>query len=204
MNTTMTLPVVVVMLAAFGPLTTATPQDPADQSRSTALRDFQQRTGEYAALHRRLEGPLPPPEPSGSPKSFLLSRTHLASAIRTARPNARRGDIFTPAVSRLFRDIITNALAGHDAEAMMRDLSCEHPKVRAFHPRVYDHYPDWATHEMPAILLQKLPPLPEDIEYRVLDHDLVLWDIHADLIIDVLPDAIPRSTAPCDGSHRLR
>ena len=47
---------------------------------------------------------------------------------------------------------------------------------------------------MPVILLHQLPPLPEDVEYRWLDRDLVLWDIHADLIIDFLPDAIPRST----------
>jgi hypothetical protein len=45
---------------------------------------------------------------------------------------------------------------------------------------------------MPIVLLQSLPPLPEDLEYRLLDHDLVLWDIHADLMLDVLPDAIRR------------
>lgn len=49
--------------------------------------------------------------------------------------------------------------------------------------------PGGATHEVPAILLQRLPPLPEDVEYRILDHDLVLWDIHADLVVDFVPFA---------------
>ena len=186
-------PIAGVMFAAVGAIITATPQAPADRDRAAVLQDFQDRIGEYTVLHRRLEGSLPPPTEASSPTSFILNRTHLASAIKTARPNARQGDVFTPAVVRLFRDVIRNALAGQDAEAMLRDLFWEHPRAYAFHPRVYDRYPDWATHEMPAILLQNLHPLPEGLEYRVVNHDLVLLDIHADLIIDVLSNAIPRS-----------
>jgi hypothetical protein len=48
---------------------------------------------------------------------------------------------------------------------------------------------------MVRILLQWLPPLPEDLEYRLIDHDLVLWDSHADLILDVLPDAVGRPSS---------
>ena len=39
------------------------------------------------------------------------------------------------------------------------------------------------------------PPLPADLEYRLVDYYLVLWDAHADLILDVLPDAIPRPSS---------
>jgi len=46
---------------------------------------------------------------------------------------------------------------------------------------------------MPARRLQVLPPTPRDIEYRPIDRDLVLLDIHADLVVDVLPDVIPRA-----------
>jgi hypothetical protein len=54
---------------------------------------------------------------------------------------------------------------------------------------VNEPYPEGATHEVPATLLQRFPGLPEDVEYRILDHDLVLWDIHADLVIDFVPFA---------------
>ena len=157
-----------------------------------ALRVFEARIGAYGALHRRLEGPMPSPNPSQSLRSLMISRAFLRSAIKTARPNARQGDIFTPAVEQLFRRLIKEALEGRDRGDFVRDFNDEHLTVHDFHPRVYDPYPDWATHEMPAILLQRLPSLPEDVEYRLLDHDLVLWDIHADLIVDVLPDAIAR------------
>ena len=183
----------VTLFALSAAVVAAVPQE-TEQAEAAALRAFDERIGEYAAIHRRLEGPLPPLRPSRSLRSVILNRKYLASAIKTARPHAREGDIFTPAVAPLFRGVINQTLQGRDAEAILRDLFEEHPPMQAFHPRVYDPYPDWATHEMPVILLQRLPPLPEDIEYRLIDHDLVLWDIHADLIVDVLRDAISRPT----------
>src|SRR5687767_1351765 len=77
-----------------------------------ALRVFDARVGAYGALHRRLEGPMPSPDASQSLRSLLLSRAFLRSAIKTARPNARQGDIFTPAVEQLFRRLIKEALEG--------------------------------------------------------------------------------------------
>ena len=35
-----------------------------------------------------------------------------------------------------------------------------------------------------------LPTLPTELEYRIAGYDLVLWDVSADLIVDVLPYAM--------------
>jgi hypothetical protein len=181
----------VVMIAALGPaIEAARSQEGADLFQSTVLCAFEERLAQYAALHRKLEAPLPL-KPSVSAYALSVRRGYLASAIKNARPSARQGEFFTPDVAQVFRDIIDVALTGRDAEAMLNDLYDDHPAPLGFHPRVYDPYPEWATHEMPIVLVQSLPPLPEDLEYRLLDHDLVLWDIHADLMLDVLPDAIP-------------
>jgi len=168
------------------------PTFPQPNDATEGLRQFTERIGQYAALHERLEVSLPPLRPSRTAQSLLLNRTYLAAAIRAARPNARQGDIFAPPVERLFRQLLTDALAGTDTNALLGHLYAEHMIVTAFHPRVYDPYPDWATHEMPPALLQVLPPTPHDLEYRLIDHDLLLLDIHANLIVDVLFDAIPR------------
>jgi hypothetical protein len=182
---------VVVMIAALGTaIAAASSQEEADLFQSTELCKLEGRLTQYAALHRKLEAPLPL-KPSVSAYALSVRRGYLASAIKNARPRARQGEFFTPDVAQLFRDIIDVALTGRDAEAMLNDLYDDHPAPLGFHPRVYDPYPEWATHEMPIVLVQSLPPLPEDLEYRLLDHDLVLWDIHADLMLDVLPDAIP-------------
>jgi hypothetical protein len=43
---------------------------------------------------------------------------------------------------------------------------------------------------MPPQLLQLLPPLPAGLEYRFIDCDLILWDPHANLIVDFLPNTL--------------
>jgi hypothetical protein len=32
--------------------------------------------------------------------------------------------------------------------------------------------------------------LPSGLEYRFIDRDLILWDSHANLIIDFIPEAL--------------
>ena len=84
-------------------------------------------------------------------------------------------------------------LRGVDVELLLRGLyeACERPT--GYRPQVNSGYPDWATQEMLPVLLAALPELPAGIYYRLIDHDLLLWDVDADVIIDVLPDALPRA-----------
>jgi hypothetical protein len=46
-----------------------------------------------------------------------------------------------------------------------------------------------AFNDVPTVL-QVFPPLAEELQYRFVDRDLILWDEHANLIVDVLPDAV--------------
>jgi hypothetical protein len=43
----------------------------------------------------------------------------------------------------------------------------------------------------PAVILEALPPLPEELQYRFVGPTLVLLDVHADLVVDILPNALP-------------
>jgi hypothetical protein len=166
-------------------------QKSLDAARAAALHAFIERIGEYAALHQRFEAPLPPLKSMRSQRSAVLNQIYLASAIKAARPNAREGDIFTAPVASLFRSLIANALEDRQAQAQVRDLLGDHPRVTGFHPQVHDIFPYWADHPTPLSLVQALPKLPEEVEYRLVGRDLVLWDVHADLIVDVLRDAVP-------------
>jgi hypothetical protein len=54
-------------------------------------------------------------------------------------------------------------------------------------------------------LLWRLPPLPPEVEYRFLANDLVLIDIRAGLVVDILRAVLPaadpmtpRIFTPCD------
>jgi hypothetical protein len=161
---------------------------------NAALHAFHERIESYVALHRRLELRLPPLQPTAEPFSTYLARQLLANAIRKARPTAQQGDMFTPDVGRAFRRIIARTLAGRDIENLLTENGRERSMRPGFELEVNEPYPDWASHAVPPILLQKLPPLAGDLEYRIVEHVLVLWDVHANLVVDYLPDAFARET----------
>ena len=157
------------------------------------LQIFAERVAAYADLHRRLDAVFPPWEPSYDMHLIDRRRAYLASAIRRERRDARQGDIFEPSAAAAFRGVIARTLAGIDVELWLQDLyeECEVPA--GYRPQMNAGYPYWATHEMPIVLLDALPALPAGIVYRLIGHDLLLWDVDANLIIDVLPDALPRA-----------
>lgn len=47
---------------------------------------------------------------------------------------------------------------------------------------------------MPPCLLAALPRLPEELRYAFVGRDLILWDVHAGLIVDFVPRVIPETT----------
>jgi hypothetical protein len=58
-------------------------------------------------------------------------------------------------------------------------------------PGVNDRFA-WAQGSfMPAFVLELLPPLPAELEYRFAGRDLVLIDVHAGLVVDILAGAFP-------------
>jgi hypothetical protein len=41
------------------------------------------------------------------------------------------------------------------------------------------------------VLLRKLPDLPPELEYRIVGRSLILRDVKANLIVDILRDVVP-------------
>lgn len=179
----------VACVAAIGLPSLLSAQCVDEGERGAALRVFNVRIHEYAALHRRLEGTLPPLTTTKETLRNYVARQLLANQIRKARSGAMQGDIFEPRVAMMFRAIIAGALKGRDVEALLTELNEEHPDLHGVEPVINEPLPRGATHEMPVVLLQVLPALPEDVEYRIVGHNLVLWDIHANLVVDFVPEA---------------
>ena len=165
-----------------------------------ALRVFSERAEAYAVMHRGLAASLPALGPRLDRRTLLISRTFLASAIRAARPNPRQGDILTPAAARIVRNVLADAVDEGDLGTFVSPMDEEGRMLSGIHPRLYDPFPAWETIELPASVLYRLPTLPAELEYRIVDFDLVLWDVYADLIVDVLPYAIAHPAS--DGIYR--
>jgi len=115
---------------------------------------------------------------------MLLTRRYLASAIRAARRTAAPGEVFTPAVADVFRRRIGEAIYEVDVEGL--DDRDREPVVDVV---VNEPLPVWALDPVPSAIADRLPELAGGLAYRLVNGALVLWDVDAEIVVDVLPDA---------------
>jgi len=181
------------LIAVIGSVLMAAAAPPAASSMDDdrVLAAFARRVEAYSELHRRLERTVPAPRVSADPAEIRRAVEGLADLIRAARMDARQGDIFTPDVAVRFRRLIAEGCRG-DFQWLHAVIDDENPDAGRMQPLVNARHPGGAPIAMLAFsVLSRLPLLPEELEFRFMDRDLILWDWHADLIVDYLPEAIP-------------
>ena len=187
-----------VAIASLGAACTQEPaanRDVSDPSAGTpnaaTLADFRKRADEYAALQKKLSETLGPLDDTRSPTEIAERERALGQAMVAARAAAKRGDIFTPAAGALFQTIIREEFA-HRSRLALEDRDEAQDELPNFTPAVNQIYPTtYPLATFPPGVLTHLPPLPEPLEYRFVQRNLILRDIEANLIVDVLPDAAP-------------
>lgn len=175
-----------------------------------ALRKFQQEVEEYVELHRELLERVPNVGPNATPEQIEAHRKKMTEAIRAERASARQGAIFKPPVAAAFRRIIAKELA-EDRADIVQAVKEGNPKVegvpdkanptketkKPFTVAVNAIYPEDAPlSSVPPSLLLKLPPLPEQVKYRFVGRDLILRDTEANVILDLIKDAVPDRSIP--------
>ena len=156
----------------------------------TALQDFQRRVSDYVNLERSLAKGIAMNKPTDEPHVILERQHELARKIREARSKAQQGEIFTSAISKEFRRLLGLAMAGGNNVGIKKSLARSEPVRLALH--VNETYPaDVPLQSMPPTILINLPRLPPGLEYRIDGHALVLRDTGANVVVDLIPDAIP-------------
>jgi hypothetical protein len=154
------------------------------------VKEFNDRVQEYVKLHKRVEAGLPPLSKKTDAESMAAHQQALVGALRAARPNAKPGDIFTPAVQRYLLRILSGQLKGPGTASARAAIKESSPKNLPL--RVNEPYPEAAPLPMvPPALLLNLPKLPEEMDYRFVDRHLILRDTRANLIIDFIAEVIP-------------
>lgn len=152
-----------------------------------AVTDFNARVSSYLELRNRLARGLPAPVVTDDPAEIRGAERALARKIRAARNGAKQGEIFTPTVSVEFRKALLVELSSNTRETVMDD------NPGAFSHPINGTYPKGRPlSTVPINLLEALPRLPDDIEYRFLGRHLILYDARANVILDRIPCAIPR------------
>jgi hypothetical protein len=165
------------------------PQQPRVNPDAKVLLDFKQRIDQYLELHKRLEKQGPPLKGKAEAVDIKVHQDALAKAIRAERKNAKQGDIFTPEIATLLRRLMYPELKGPDGADTKAAIKDDAPAAMAL--KVNALYPDTAPlPTVPPNLLASVPQLPKELEYRILGKHLILRDVHANLIVDVLPNAI--------------
>ena len=156
--------------------------------QAAALVEFQKRLQGYVDLRARATADVPKRGEAPTPADISAREEAMAKAIRMARTNARPGDLVAPA-ERLIRNITRQDWARRSASERQA-LAAEIPRVgRILVNTTYPSGLPLAT--MPPVLLQELPRLPEVLEYRLLGRALVLRDVSANLIVDLVEKALP-------------
>ena len=164
---------------------------------------FEARVNQYVALHRWLEVQVSPMVVTADIEYLHMSVRALALRIRMARANALQGELIGPDVARIFRRTIATCLPA-DTWAQILAENAEEAEEwgeegvppRPLPPlQVNMTWPEQVPFGfVPPELLAALPRLPAELQYGIIGNALVLWDHHANLIVDFLPDAFATLT----------
>ena len=158
-------------------------------AQGAATLEFKKRIDAYMKIHNEAEGKVPSLKKTDDPKEISDREKALGQMIMTLRANAQPGDIFAPDYQPFFVKIIQDDFKGRsaaDRKAMISELP-KNMKVD-----INTVYPTTMPLEtFPPALLRKLPDLPPELEYRIVGRSLLLRDVKANLIVDILRDVVP-------------
>ena len=163
---------------------------PADPTKQV-FEDFAKRVDNYMKVRKPLADSVGELDPTKSQKEITERGVGLANALVAARAQAKPGDIFTPEVATILATLIKQEYSRR-TEPVQETREDQQDELPDFVPHVNQVYPTtYPLATFPATLLPLLPPLPEQLEYRVVQHYLVIRDIEANVIVDIMPNAVP-------------
>ena len=157
-------------------------------AEGAATLEFQKRIQAYLKIHNDAAGKVPNLKKTDDPKEISDRERALAETIMTLRAGAQPGEIFAPEYQPYFIKIVQDDFKTRSA-VDRKAIIVELPKnMKVDINTVYPTTIPLAT--FPPMLLRKLPDLPPELEYRLVGHSLILRDVKANLIVDVLRDVV--------------
>jgi len=171
---------------------TVTPDGQPINPLGAAVLEFQKHVQAYMKIHNEAEGKVPSLKRTDDPVEIASREKALAGMIMTLRAGAQPGAIFAKEFQPYFIKIVQDDFAKRsaaDKKALVHELPA---KVKVDVNTVYPTTLPLLT--FPATLLRALPDLPAELEYRIVGRHLILRDVKANLIVDVLRDVVPIPT----------
>ena len=172
--------------------TTASAQKPASAGTPDAVvvGEFEAKVQKYLDFRQQHVGSAP--KPTKNPADIVARQQEIGNKIREARAGAKQGEIFTPPIAAYFRRQIRASFAGTHGKAIRASLA--HAEPIKMELQINQSYPpDQPLQSTPPTLLLNLPNLPDGLEYRLLDRELVLRDTEGNVVVDYVANALPES-----------
>ena len=164
------------------------PLSPAD---AQALSTMNERLGDYIDLHTKLERSLPKLPKDATPQQIDRNQRAFEALMRKARATAKPGDIFTSEARPIIKRLLATVFGGPEGKELKASIMDENPTGITI--SVNGRYPDKVPlSSVPPEVLQTLPKLTEDMEYRFIGDRLILLDTHAHVVADFIDDALPK------------
>jgi len=173
------------------PTTVPVPPDATFEPLKTALQvyvDLTQPVRKLAAQEaERVPGKAAPA--AGAEQSVRVRQNLLADALRTRlRPNARPGDLIAAPMATAITRTIANAFNTPQRDLILDELAEQNTTPATTTPTVNQHID---APRLPPRLMEILPPLPKQLEWDFATRTLILRDVDADVVVDVVSDALP-------------
>jgi len=160
------------------------------------LADFQKRIDAYMAVHKGAAKDAPPIKETNDAGQIKTAQNALGAQIRAARATAKAGDIMTPEIRNKFRRLMYPVVQGTTGREIKEEVK-EDVKEKDEGPpkkvplKINATYPEGnPLPTTPPQVLMNLPKLPEELEYRIIDKNLIIRDVQANIIVDFVPDVI--------------
>jgi len=178
---------IVVMASTCGRM--AAVQTPTTNPTAKIIADYQDRVKAYLTAQRKISADIPKLPDRAAPQQIDARQRDLGARIMAARKGVKRGDLFGPEFSALVRKLLAPLFKGPDGAKIRAAIFDEpHPVV----PEVNARYPDDVPlSTMPPDIMRMLPAVDPELEYRFIGRHLILMDVEAHVILDVIDNAIP-------------
>ncbi len=183
-----------LVVAVAGPACSRRPVEaPEAAARSgdedRIIADFKARLAKYEAVSSKLRSEVFPPGNQVQATEIHKLQKELATRIVKGLPEWKQGDIFTPEIASFVRRRLAEALSGPDGANNRAAIFDDAPPAQKI--VVMTGYPTgMPVATVPSEVLKLLPVLPKELEYRFVGLDLILFDVSAYLMVDVVPAAI--------------
>lgn len=180
-----------IALVAVTAIYAAAPEDP--------VQVFQARVKQYVDLNKAVAKKAPKLPDQATPEQMQAHEEALSKGIRAARSTAKQGDVFVPVVQQYLANLIKKHFQGPqkaENRATVKEGNPKYEGPRAGLPirlEANGPYPkNSPVSTIPPFLLLHLPKLPQEVEYRFIGRTLILHDVAANIIVDYLPEVLPK------------